>query len=114
MRAEIKIKSGVLKAGALAILASVALVGCVITPMGPGLYIGGPVAVAPPPMREEVIGFAPYPGYVWASGYWGWEGGRHVWRAGRWQPGRPGYRWVPHHWEEARGGWRLAGGHWER
>lgn len=98
----------------LASAVTVALTGCVITPVGPGLYIGGPVAIAPPPVREEVIGVAPYPGYVWAGGYWGWQGGRHVWVGGHWLAGRPGYRWAPHHWEHVGGGWRLAQGRWER
>jgi len=48
------------------------------------------VEVVPPPARVEVVP-APRPGYVWAPGYWAWEGGRHVWRGGHWVVVRPGY-----------------------
>ena len=54
------------------------------------------VEVAPPPPRVEVVP-APRPGYVWAPGYWAWEGGRHVWRGGHWVVVRPGYYGVPEH-----------------
>ena len=36
------------------------------------------VQIAPPPPRVEVVP-APRVGYVWAPGYWRWNGHRHVW-----------------------------------
>ncbi|HVW68144.1 MAG TPA: YXWGXW repeat-containing protein [Steroidobacteraceae bacterium] len=90
-----------------------ALSACVVYPAR-GYYVGGPVAVAPPPPRAEVIGVAPSPGYVWIGGYWGWEGGQHVWHGGHWDPPHPGYRWEPHHWVHQRDGWHLSGGRWVR
>src|SRR4029077_6672436 len=61
---------------AVACLACAALAGCVVAPARP--YYGSEVvAVAPPPPREEFIGVAPAPGYIWIGGYWGWTGGRH-------------------------------------
>jgi YXWGXW repeat-containing protein len=76
------------------------------------------IAVAPPPPQVEVIP-APRPGYVWAPGYWAWQGGRHVWVAGRWIPVYRGYYWVPDRWVEYPGPrgsvyWRFEPGHWER
>jgi hypothetical protein len=75
------------------------------------------VEVAPPPPRVEVVP-APRPGYVWAPGYWAWEGGRHVWRAGHLVVVRSGYYWVPERWVEYRGPrgphWHFEPGHWER
>jgi len=102
------------KAGVVALgLAAALLGGCIVAPAP--RYYGGPfVAVAPPPPTVEVAGVAPYPGYVWFGGYWGWVGGQHVWVGGHWGPGRPGYYWVPHTWVRAGGGWRLVGGHWAR
>ncbi len=98
---------------AAALLLSLALVGCVVVPAEP-YYAGGPVMATPPPPRAEVVGVAPYPGYVWIGGYWNWSGNRHVWVGGHWEAPRPGYRWVPHRWEHDRDGWRLHGGRWER
>jgi hypothetical protein len=75
------------------------------------------VEVVPPPPRVEVVP-EPRPGYVWAPGYWAWEGGRHVWREGHWVVVRPGYYWVPERWMEYRGPrgphWHFEPGHWER
>ena len=99
---------------ALALAAgAVALTGCVVAPVGP--YYNEPVvAVAPPPPQPEYIGVAPYPGYVWLGGYWGWQTNRHVWIGGHWEAPRPGYRWSPHRWDQGPRGWREAPGRWER
>ena len=35
-----------------------------------GIYIGS----TPPPLRYEVEGPMPGPGYVWTEGSWGWDG----------------------------------------
>ena len=104
-----------MKAGmGVVLLAGALLGGCVVAP-APGYYGGGAVVtVAPPTPQVEVVGVAPYPGYVWMGGYWNWVGGQHVWVAGHWGPGRAGYHWVPHQWVAARGGWRMAPGHWAR
>ena len=75
------------------------------------------IDVAPPPPQVEVVP-APRPGYVWAPGYWVWEGGRYVWAAGRWVSVRRGYYWVPDRWVEYWGPrgprWYFEPGHWER
>jgi len=75
------------------------------------------VDVAPPvPQVEEVL--PPRPGFVWAPGFWEWDGGRHVWVPGHWMTQRPGYYWVPdgweHHVEEHGSHWHFAPGRWER
>jgi hypothetical protein len=75
------------------------------------------VEVAPPPPQVEVVP-APRPGYIWAPGYWNWEGGRHVWVDGRWVGERRGYAYVPDHWVEYNDGhgrhWHREPGHWDR
>ena len=53
-------------------------------------------------------------GYVWAPGYWNWNGREHVWVEGRWIGERRGQHWVPEDWVEHNGNWRLAQGHSER
>jgi len=96
------------------LIATATLAGCVVVPApGHRHYIGAVVVVAPPPLRREVIGVAPFPGGIWIDGYWSWVGNRHEWIGGRWERPRPGYRWVPHRWYHERAGWRMAEGHWE-
>jgi hypothetical protein len=99
---------------AAAFAGALALSGCVVVPADSYYGPGPAVIAAPPPQRAEVIGVAPYPGYVWIDGYWNWTGHRHEWVGGHWDAPRPGYRWVPRRWSHDRDGWRLHGGRWER
>ena len=71
------------------------------------------VDVAPPPLQVEVVP-GPRAGFVWAPGYWMWNGNRHVWVAGRWVHERPGFHWVPEAWVQAGPHWHFQRGHWER
>lgn len=105
----------------LALAASAALTllgGCVVAPAPYAVApYPGPAVVAtvpPPAPMVEPVGVAPYPGYIWISGFWGWGGGRYVWHGGHWAPPRPGYRWVPHRWVHQPDGWHGEGGRWER
>lgn len=64
----------------------------------------------PPPPREEVV--VVRPGYVWAPGYWNWDGFQYVWIGGDWRPlrYRPGpWRgpyWHGPHWHDHGPYWR--------
>jgi hypothetical protein len=73
-------------AAAACVLSAAALSGCVVTPVG----VEGEVVAyqPPPPVRYEVIGVAPAPGYFWIGGAWFWEGGRYDWRPGHWEEHR--------------------------
>jgi hypothetical protein len=71
------------------------------------------VDVAPPPPRV-VVTPAVRAGYVWAPGYWRWDGRRHVWVEGHYIRERRGYHWRPAHWEERGGRYHFEEGHWER
>jgi hypothetical protein len=71
------------------------------------------IDVRPPPPRVIVVP-APRAGYVWAPGFWRWNGRRHVWVEGHWVRERRGEHWVPAHWEENHGRWHFEDGHWER
>jgi WXXGXW repeat (2 copies) len=66
----------------------------------------------PPAARVEVVP-APRVGYVWAQGYWLWDGHRHIWRKGHWEAERPGQRYVAARWIETPEGWRFVRAHWE-
>ena len=87
------------------------------TPAVAGVNFNLNIDIAPPPPQVEVIP-APRPGYVWAPGYWAWQGGRHIWVAGCWVPVHRGYYWVPDRWVEYRGPrgphWHFEPGHWKR
>jgi hypothetical protein len=75
-------------------------------------YISLNINTAPPPPRYERV--VVREGYVWAPGYWRWEGHRHVWVEGYWLRQRPGYLWVGPRWEQYNGGWRFHEGYWNR
>ena len=66
----------------------------------------------PPPVRVEVVP-APRPGFVWAPGYWTWDGHHHIWSAGHWEAERPDHHFVPAQWVDTPGGWRFIPAHWE-
>ncbi|MGC1547211.1 MAG: YXWGXW repeat-containing protein [Rhodanobacter sp.] len=70
------------------------------------------IAPQPPPVQivEEIP--PPRPGYVWARGYWHWNGQRYVVMHGHWEQGRPGYHYVHPHWEQRNDGWHLHVGVW--
>jgi len=68
----------------------------------------------PPPQPIYEVVPAPRAGYVWAPGYWQWNGYRHVWTSGRWMAERRGYHWVPDRWAQHQNGWRHEPGHWDR
>jgi hypothetical protein len=70
------------------------------------------IAPQPPPPREVEIIPAPRRGYVWAHGYWRWDGRRYVAVGGHWEAARPGYRYVHPHWEQHRDGWHWRVGVW--
>ena len=71
------------------------------------------IDVRPPPDRVIVVP-APRRGYVYAPGYWRWNGRSHVWVDGRFVRERRGEHWVPAHWEERHNRYHFEEGHWER
>jgi WXXGXW repeat (2 copies) len=99
---------------------TVLLTGCVVAPRPayyPPHYQNQDqvlIQVAPPQPQVEVIGVAPYAGYIWLGGAWFWEGGRHVWHPGHWDAPRPGHVWVPHQWEHDGHSWHFREGYWNR
>jgi hypothetical protein len=71
------------------------------------------IGTEPPPPRYERIP-APRHGYVWAPGYWDWNGHAHAWREGHWERARSGYVYERPEWRQDNGQWRLNKGGWKR
>ncbi len=94
---------------ALFALGAVAILPAHASPrVGVNIVIGNP----PPPVRYEVVP-APRRGYVWAPGYWDWNGRRHVWIVGHWERFRSGRVYYRPEWRHARDGWHLERGGWQ-
>jgi len=83
----------------------------------------GPATVAPtssdlvivqtePPAAQVESMPASREGYVWAPGYWSWDGSNYVWVGGRYVPALAGYTYVAPRWEAVNGGWVLRGEQW--
>jgi hypothetical protein len=103
-----------MKSSARALLVSVCLAGAALAaPVASFAAIGVTIDVAPPPVRVEALP-PPRVGFVWAPGFWEWQGRAHVWVPGRWVAARPGFHWVPDRWVPVGPHWRHAPGHWER
>ncbi|MFM2089111.1 MAG: hypothetical protein RLZZ237_3980 [Pseudomonadota bacterium] len=66
---------------------------------------------APPAPRFESVP-APRRGYVWAPGYWNWDGHHHVWNGGVWVRERGGNQYRSPVWVQQGNGWRLDRGGW--
>src|SRR5262249_3065602 len=101
------IKSKLIAAAALTLGMAAIAPTQALAQVGVSLVIGN----APPPPRFESVPPARV-GYVWAPGYWNWDGYRHVWVGGHWMPERRGYRYHPAEWVRVDNGWRLQQGGW--
>jgi hypothetical protein len=71
------------------------------------------VRTAPPPLRHESVPQARR-GYVWAPGYWNWNGRRYVWTRGHWERERRGYVYNRPQWRQDGDRWRMEPGGWQR
>lgn len=71
------------------------------------------IGTAPPPLRYERMP-PPRHGYVWAPGYWNWNGYQHVWAQGHWVRARPGYAYQRPQWRQDHGHWNLHQGGWQQ
>ena len=71
------------------------------------------VVVAPPALRVETVVTRPGPEYVWARGYWDWDGDSWAWVPGTWAmaPVRSA-TWVPARYQRVSGGWEYVPAHW--
>ena len=98
---------------AVAISTPVLIAPAMVTPAAAQVELNVSIGVPPPAPVYEVVPVA-RAGYVWAPGFWRWDGGRHVWAAGHWMEERRGYHWVPDRWAHGGATWRHEVGHWDR
>ncbi len=80
-------------------------------PMAASARVFVDIDVAPPAPQVEVVPAARV-GFVWAPGYWNWDGHRHVWVGGHYIRERRGHVWVADSWEQRNGHWHHVAGHW--
>jgi hypothetical protein len=67
-----------------------------------------------PPAPRVIVAPPPRAGFVWAPGYWNWNGRSHVWHDGYWVRERRGYHCVPDAWVSRGPHYHYQRGHWER
>lgn len=67
--------------------------------------------LAPPALRVEPLA-PPRDGYVWAPGYWNYDGATHVWVEGHYVPDQVGMTYIAPRWEESNGHYRLRREGW--
>lgn len=79
----------------------------------PASAVNVDIIIAPPAPHVEVVP-PPRHGYIWAPGYWQWNGRHHVWIRGRWLRARPGYVWAHERWEKRHGRYYFVPGRWDR
>jgi hypothetical protein len=71
------------------------------------------IRTAPPAPRHEVVPALRH-GYVWAPGYWNYNGHRYVWVRGHMERERHGYAYRQPEWHQGAHGWELDRGGWRR
>jgi hypothetical protein len=84
--------------------------------LSPGFAPAGDEVVSdtPPPAARVEHEPAHRDGYVWAPGYWEWNGRFFQWRSGTWITERRRSRWAADHWEQFGNQWHFVRGHWEQ
>ncbi|HZR34643.1 MAG TPA: hypothetical protein VFA75_04660 [Nevskia sp.] len=97
------------------LLATLLAAGMALPAASQAARVGVDINLAPPaPVVEGPPPPPPQPGYVWAPGYWAWNGAQYVWVAGHYVAGRPGWVWVPEHYVRRGPYYRFVPGHWRR
>jgi WXXGXW repeat (2 copies) len=96
-----------------AVCALVLAAGATLAPLTSQARVFVDINVAPPASRVEVVPAA-RPGYVWAPGYYAWNGRAHVWHGGSWMRERRGYHWVAPAWSPNGARWHYREGYWAR
>jgi len=82
--------------------------------LSPGFASAGPESVVDtPPPAPRVENVPHRDGYVWAPGYWEWNGRFFQWVSGTYVYERRGYQWVAGHWDPIGSQWHYTLGHWE-
>jgi hypothetical protein len=95
-----------------AMFASLFAAGIVAAPSAAFARVYLDVDVAPPAPVVETVP-APRAGYVWAPGYYNYDGHHYGWQKGHWEHERHGQHWVQDRWVEHEGKYHHERGHWD-
>ncbi|HXY97130.1 MAG TPA: hypothetical protein VEH00_09175 [Steroidobacteraceae bacterium] len=74
-----------------------------------GIFVS--VTIAPPVLPVYVQPPIPGPGYIWAPGYWAWDGS-YYWVPGTWVLAPVGLLWTPGYWGWSGGVYLWHAGYW--
>jgi hypothetical protein len=75
--------------------------------------VGVSISVAPPPLPVYDQPPIPEPGYMWAPGYWAWDGNDYYWVPGTWVLApQPQLLWTPGYWGWTDGTYLWHEGYW--
>ncbi|MDR3389304.1 MAG: YXWGXW repeat-containing protein [Rudaea sp.] len=86
-------------------------IGAMAAPMIGNARVFVDIDVAPPAPQVEIVPAARV-GYVWAPGYWNYDGHQHVWSNGHYIREHRGHQWVNDSWEQRGTRWHHEAGHW--
>src|SRR5579859_1115745 len=70
------------------------------------------VNIAPPALPVYELPPEPGPGYIWAPGYWAWDGAEYYWVPGTWVLAPVGMLWTPGFWGWDEGVYIWHEGYW--
>jgi hypothetical protein len=96
-----------------ALLWALLAVGAVALPASAAINVDINIGVPPPHVRYEAVPQA-RSGYIWAPGFWVWDGGHHQWHDGRWVAQRSGYRYTPERWEQRGDRYHYRAARWDQ
>jgi hypothetical protein len=104
---------GVIMKRILCTAALIAATGGALIPLQANAQVGVSVVIGnrPPPVRYEPVP-PPRAGYIWAPGYWNWDGRRHIWAGGHWEQVHNYREYRPAQWRHGQRGWELDRGGW--
>ena len=95
------------------LLRSLIAVALLALPLVAGAALFLSVAIGPPALPVYVPPPIPAPGYIWAPGYWAWDGAGYYWVPGTWVLApAPGLLWTPGYWGWAGGLYVWNAGYW--
>jgi hypothetical protein len=97
-----------------AIVAAVLLTGMAFAPLAAQARVDLDINIGPPAPPPTYVVPPPRDGYVWAPGFYVWDGHRHVWHDGHWEHARRGYHYREDRWEQHGDRWHHVPGGWER
>jgi hypothetical protein len=76
---------------------------------------GADIVSDTPPPAPRVEHEPPHrDGYVWAPGYWEWNGRFFHWISGTWKLEHRDKHWVADRWDQIQNQWHYVPGHWEQ